>query len=65
MENTELVSRMVDYLRPGYDNEDFFLSGKKLGKKYPIWEAFLNPAVQAVVIDSDTGSIISTIGGSM
>ena len=65
MENTELVSRMVNYLRPGYDNDDIFLSGKKLGKKYPIWEAFLNPAVQAVVIDSDTGMIVSTIGGSI
>ena len=56
---------MVNYVKPGYDNEDIFLSGKELGKKYPIWEAFLNPDVQAVVIDSDTGMIVSTIGGSI
>ena len=65
MLKTELVSRMVNYVKPGHDNEDIFLSGKELGKKYPIWEAFLNPDVQAVVIDSDTGMIVSTIGGSM
>ena len=50
-----------DYRKPYSNEDDLFLSGKEIGKRYPEYTAFLQPGVVAVIVDKTTNRIIRKI----
>lgn len=49
------------YKKPYNCEDDFFLSGKEIGKRYPEYTAFLQPGVVGVVVNKNTNSIVKKI----
>lgn len=63
MYNNELLvlKENGNYEKPYEKEDDFFLSGKELEKKYPEYTAFLQPGVVAVIVNRTTNRIVRKI----
>ncbi len=56
-----VVKEIGNYGRPYEKEEDYFLSGKELERKYPEYTAFLQPGVVAVVVNLTTNKIVRKV----